>query len=164
RGRNLYRVIIFTPVLMAPVVVAIVWRWIMNPSHGVLNLMLEAVFGIEPINWFMDAKVAIWAIIAITGWKVIGFRVLIFFAGLTQVTRHYLDAARVDGATRWQTIRHITLPLLSPTIMFMLLLTVLLSAQWAFPLINVLTQGGPRDGTTNIYYLLWQFGFRSFNV
>jgi multiple sugar transport system permease protein len=61
-------------------------------------------------------------------------------------------------------VRYITLPLLSPTIMFMLLLTVLLSAQWAFPLINVLTQGGPLDNTTNIYYLLWEFGFRNFNV
>jgi multiple sugar transport system permease protein len=116
------------------------------------------------IDPFRDATLAIWTIVFITAWKVIGFSVLIFSAGLTGVSSEYLDAASVDGASKLQTIRHITVPLLSPTIMFMVLLTVLFSAQWAFPMINVLTQGGPRDATTNIYYLLWQFGFRTFNI
>lgn len=164
RMRNVYRVIIFLPVLMAPVVVAVIWRWITNPTGGVLSLLLNEMLGLGPVNWFNNPATAIWAIILITGWKVVGFSVLIFSAGLTNVSRQYLDAAQMDGATRWQTIRHVTLPLLSPTIMFMMLLTVLLSAQWAFPIINVLTQGGPRGGTTNIYYLLWEFGFRNFNV
>lgn len=164
RSRGIYRAIIFVPVLMAPVVVAILWRWILSPGHGVLNSLLTAGFGIPAFDPFRNAAFAIWAIVFITAWKIIGFSVLIFSAGLTGVSREYLEAAGVDGASKLQSIRHITLPLLTPTIMFMVLLTVLLSAQWAFPLINVLTQGGPRDATTNVYYLLWQFGFKTFNV
>jgi len=164
RARIVYRGAIFTPMLMAPVIVAVVWNWIMSPIGGVLNNALHAVFGLAPIYWFRDGTLAILGIIVITGWKLLGFSTLIFSAGLTNISGEYLDAASVDGATRGQTIRHIILPLLSPTILFMVLLSVLLSAQWTFPLINVLTQGGPLDATTNIYYLLYQFGFRNFNI
>jgi len=164
RARAVYRSAIFTPMLMAPVVVAVVWSWIMNPIGGVLNHGLHAAFGIAPIYWFRDGKLAILGIIVITGWKLLGFSTLIFSAALTNVSEEYLDAASVDGATRGETIRHIILPLLSPTILFMVMLSVLLSSQWTFPLVNVLTQGGPLDATTNIYYLLYQFGFRNFNI
>jgi multiple sugar transport system permease protein len=164
RLRGVYRLIIFTPVLMAPVVVAVIWRWIMHPTQGLLNELLGSAFGAEPINFFRSADLAIWAIICITGWKLLGFSVLLFSAGLTNINREYTEAATIDGASRWQIVRYITLPLLTPTIMFTLLLTVLLSAQWTFPLINVLTQGGPLGHTTNIYYLLWEFGFRNFNI
>jgi multiple sugar transport system permease protein len=67
----------------------------------------------------------------------------------------------MDGASRWQVTRWVTLPMLRSTLLFMLLITVLLSGQWTFPLLDVLTQGGPADSSTNIYYLLWEFGFRS---
>lgn len=163
RLRNVYRVLIFLPVLMAPVVVAVVWRWILNPSQGVLASWLGAV-GIGSPDWLRDGSLALWTITGITGWKLIGFSVLIFAAGVAGLNADVQDAARIDGATRWQTIRYVTLPLLSPTTMFMVLLTLLLSAQWTFPLVNVLTQGGPLDSTTNVYYLLWHFGFRNFNV
>lgn len=163
RMSGLYRAIIFTPVLMAPVVVAVVWRWILHPVHGILHQAL-APLGIEGLNLFRSQEWAIWAIVGITGWKLLGFSVLLFAAGLTNVSRDYLDAASVDGATRWQSVRHIILPLLTPTITFVVLLTVLLSGQWTFPLISVLTGGGPLDSTTSVYYLLWEFGFRNFNV
>lgn len=163
RARNVYRVLIFVPVLMAPVVVAVVWRWILHPSQGLLAGWLEVV-GIESPSWFQDERFALWSIVGITGWKVIGFSVLIFAAGIAGLDQDVHDAAHMDGATRWQTIRYVTLPLLSPTTMFMVLLTLLLSAQWTFPLVNVLTQGGPLDTTTNVYFLLWKFGFRNFNV
>lgn len=164
RLRTVYRAIIFTPVLLAPVVVAIIWRWILNPLQGVLNAVLDPIFGTGRINWLGDPNLALGVVIAITGWKLLGFSVLIFSAGMANINRDYLDAASVDGATWWAQIRYIVLPLLSPTITFMVLLTIILAAQWTFPLINVLTQGGPLDSTTNIYYLLWQFAFRSFNV
>jgi len=162
--RSAYRVIIFAPVLMAPVVVAIIWRWMLHPTQGILNVFLGDALGIGPFNFLRSQELAIWTIVLITGWKLLGFSVLLFSAGLANISRDYIDAASVDGAGRWRIIRDITLPLLSPTIMFTLLLTVLLAAQWTFPLINVLTQGGPLDSTTNIYYLLWEFGFRNFNV
>src|SRR5262249_53754460 len=149
RTRSIYRSIIFLPVLMAPVVVGVIWRWLLHPTQGLSNEVL-GVFGLGPYNYFRNADTAIWVIIFITGWKHLGFSVLLFSAGLTNISRDYIEAASMDGATRWQTIRYITLPLLSPTIMFTLLLTILLSAQWTFPLINVLTQGGPLGSTTNV--------------
>lgn len=160
RMRDVYRAIIFVPLLMAPVAVGIIWDWIMDPVNGILNRTL----GLGQFYWFRHPTTAIGAIIAITGWKLLGFSVLIFTAGLSNISRDYMEAASVDGASRWQIARAITLPLLSPTILFMVTLTVLLSGQWTFPLINVLTQGGPLDATTNIYYLLYTFGFRNFNI
>lgn len=163
--RGWYRAIIFIPVLMAPVVVAIVWRWILHPTQGIFNEAMTTIIpGFPAINWWQSPDLAIWAIVFITGWKLLGFSVLIFSAGLTNVSRECLEAAAVDGANKWQIARYITLPLLSPTIAFVMLLTLLLSAQWTFPLISALTRGGPLDSTTNVYYLLWEFGFRNFNV
>jgi multiple sugar transport system permease protein len=163
RMRAVYRTAIFLPVLIAPVVVAVVWRWMLHPTNGIVNSAISTVGWTSP-NWFREEGLALWVIVFITGWKLIGFSSLIFAAGIAGLDRDVHDAALVDGATRWQTIRHVTLPLLSPTTMFMVLLTLLLSAQWTFPLVNVLTQGGPQDSTTNIYFLLWKFGFRNFNV
>ena len=163
RMRQIYRVLVFLPVLMAPVVVGVVWRWMLHPTNGIVNATLARV-GVAGPNWFRDDRVALWTITGITGWKLIGFSTLIFAAGVAGLDADAHEAARIDGATRWQTIRHVTIPLLSPTILFVVLLTVLLSAQWTFPLINVLTQGGPVDSTTNVYYLLWRFGFRNFDV
>jgi multiple sugar transport system permease protein len=164
RPRGIYRAIIFTPMLIAPVVVAVVWRWMLHPLHGVLNVGLAELFGTTAINWFRSPDLAIWAIVGVTGWKLLGFSVLLFSAGLTGINQDYLDAAGVDGASGWQIARYITLPLLSPTVTFVVLLTVLLSGQWTFPMINVLTGGGPVGSTASIYYLMWELGFRSFNV
>jgi multiple sugar transport system permease protein len=163
RLRGAYRAMIFLPVLVAPVVVAVLWRWILHPTQGLLNAGLELV-GLSSPNWFREPSLALGTVTVITGWKIIGFSVLIFAAGIAGVNQDVIDAARIDGASRWQVIRHVILPLLSPTTMFMVLLTLLLSAQWTFPLINVLTGGGPLDSTTNVYFLLWKFGFRNFNV
>jgi len=148
---------------MAPIVVAVIWRWIMNPN-GILNDVLRASFHLPPVNMLASPALALWAIVLITGWKLLGFSTLIISAGLTNISRDCLEAAQIDGANARQRIRYVILPLLSPTLLFMLLLTVLLASQWTFPIINALTQGGPRSGTTNVYYVLWQFGFQTFNV
>jgi multiple sugar transport system permease protein len=164
RWRSFYRAILFLPVLIAPIVVGVVWRWLLHPTAGVLNLALSGLLGNEPIDVFHEPSFAIWAIVGITAWELLGFSVLIFSAGLTGINREYVEAAQLDGASPWQVAWFVTLPLLSPTVLFMVLLTVILSAQWTFPLINVLTAGGPENATTNVYYLLWVFGFHNFNV
>jgi multiple sugar transport system permease protein len=164
RWRGFYQSIVFLPVLMAPVVVGIIWGWILSPSQGILHEWLHAAFGLGQINWFRDGATALAAIMVITGWKLLGFSVLLLTAGLTNISRDYVEAAAIDGADRRQIVWFITLPLLSPTVMFLLLMTVLFSSQWTFPLINLLTQGGPLDATTNVYYVLWHFAFQNFNV
>ena len=146
--RSVYRAILFLPVLVAPIVVGVVWGWLLHPTAGVLNLALSGLLGSEPIAFFRDPSLAIWAIVGITGLELLGFSVLIFSAGLTGINREYVEAAELDGASAWQVAWCVTLPLLSPTILFMVLLTVIHSAQWTFPLINVLTAGGPQNALT----------------
>lgn len=159
RTSRLYQGLIFAPFLVAPVAGAAVWRWLLDPGAGVVNRVL----GTDQ-NWIYDTSTAQLAIIVITGWHLIGFAVLAVAAGLAGISSDYDEAAQVDGATRLQIGVRITLPLLSPTLVFLILMTILLSAQWSFPLIDTLTQGGPAGATTNIYYLLWDYGFHTFNA
>jgi len=163
RWRNVYRALIFVPVIIAPVVVAVVWRWLLDPNHGVFNLGLQAL-GSSPIGFLQDARFAMATIIWITGWKLIGFSTLIFAAANANIDHSYIEAARLDGASEWTIVRDIRLPLLLPTTMFLTMMTVLLGAQWSFTYINVLTKGGPLKSTTNIYYLLWDYGFGNMAV
>ena len=166
RGRisGVYRAIIFTPVIIAPVVVTILWRWILHPYSGVVNVGLQNLFGTRPINFMGDPALMIPAIIFITGWGLVGFCTLIFASALTNISHDTLEAAAIDGASYWQTVRYIMLPLLSPTILFVTLLTVLFSSQWTFVHINVLTATGYRGATSNIYTVLYDYGFKSFNI
>jgi multiple sugar transport system permease protein len=166
RGRisSVYRAIIFTPFIIAPVVVTVLWRWILHPYTGIVNVTLQNLFDIRPINFMGDPGLMIPAIIFITGWGLLGFCTLIFTAALTNINRDYLEAAAIDGATYWQTVRYIMLPLLSPSILFVTLLTVLFASQWTFVHINVLTVNSLRGPVSNIYTLLYDYGFRSFNI
>ncbi|MFV0473354.1 MAG: carbohydrate ABC transporter permease [Pikeienuella sp.] len=163
RSRNLYRALIFVPMIVPPVVAAAVWRWLLDPNNGILNLGLQSL-GSAPVGFLSDPDIALWTITFITGWKLMGFATLILSAANASVDGALIEAARLDGATRWEIIRDIRLPLLSPTILLLVLMVVLLGAQWSFAYIHVLTEGGPLGSTTNIYYLLWQFGFGSLSV
>lgn len=158
--RNVYRTLIFLPMIVAPVVAAILWRWLLNEDHGLVNHTL-AVLGFEKIGFLIDRKYALGTLVWITGWKLIGFSTLLFSAANAGINRSYVEAARMDGASAWQVIRDIRLPLLSPTILLITMMTVLFGAQWSFVYINVLTNGGPLKSTTNIFFLLWEYGFET---
>ncbi|OZD05278.1 glycerol-3-phosphate ABC transporter permease [Rhodococcus sp. 06-235-1A] len=159
RARVVYQSIVFAPFLIAPVAGAAVWQWLLDPGAGIVNRIIGS-----DRNWIQDADTAPFVIIVITGWHFLGFAVLVVSAGMAGVDTSYQEAAEMDGASKWQIDRWIVLPLLSPTLVFLTLMTVLLSAQWTFPLIDTLTQGGPSRSTTNIYYLLWDYGFRTFDA
>ncbi len=161
---SVYRAIIFTPMIIAPVVVTVLWRWILDPYTGVVNAGLQAAFHVRPINFMGDPILMIPTITFITGWGLIGFCTLIFSSSLAGIDRSYLEAAAIDGASYWQTVRYIMLPLLSPSILFVTLLTVLFSSQWTFVHINVLGISSLRVTTSNIYTVLYDYGFRSFNI
>ena len=158
RTRLFYQGVIFMPFIVAPVIGAAVWSWLLDP-RGVINQVTGKSW-----NWIHEPATAQLAIIMITGWHILGFAVLVVSAGMKQISDDYDEAAQLDGASRWQIDRWITLPLLRPTLVLLALMTVLLSAQWTFPLIDTLTQGGPSGSTTNIYYLLWDLGFHSFDA
>ncbi|HEX3778397.1 MAG TPA: sugar ABC transporter permease [Pseudonocardiaceae bacterium] len=159
RARGLYQALVFAPFLVPPVASAAVWQWLLDPDNGALNRVLGT-----HVNWLQNATWAQPAIIVMTGWYLLGFAVLVVAAGLANINRDYTEAAAMDGASHGQITRWITLPLLSPTLVFLVLMTVLLSAQWTFPLIDTITQGGPAGATTNVYYLLWDFSFHSFDA
>ncbi|ADP82694.1 carbohydrate ABC transporter permease [Pseudofrankia inefficax] len=162
RSRNVYRAIVFLPMLVAPVAAAAVWNWLLDPT-GLSNQAL-GWFGVAPHNWLRTEGTALPAILAITAWSMCGFATLVVSAGLTGISADYGEAAAIDGATGWQILRWVTLPLLRSTLLFLVLMTVLLSGQWTFPLLDSLTQGGPGDSSSNVYYLLWELGFRNFDA
>lgn len=163
RWRNIYRAIIFVPMIIAPVVAAAVWRWLLDPGYGMVNVVIKWL-GFKPVQFLTDPKIAIWTVIAITGWKLVGFSTLILSAANANINPALIEAARMDGASKWQIVRDIRLPLLNSSVLFLVMMTILLGAQWSFTYINILTQGGPLGSTTNIYYLLWDFGFSSMSV
>jgi multiple sugar transport system permease protein len=163
RWRNIYRALIFVPMIIAPVVAGAIWRWLLDPDHGIVDQILMG-FGLKPILFLSDPNAAIWTIVGITGWKLIGFSTLILSAANANINPSVIEAARMDGASKWEIIRDVRLPMLSASVLFLVMMTILLGAQWSFSYINILTQGGPLGSTTNIYYLLWDFGFSSFSV
>ncbi|UFS60643.1 carbohydrate ABC transporter permease [Subtercola endophyticus] len=163
RAKTVYQAIIFVPFLVTPVAAAAVWRWLLSDSGGAIPTVLQN-FGIDIGDVLRSPTGAIWAIILIVGWQMLGFGVLVVSAGIAGINPDYAHAASIDGAGGWTILRRITLPLLSPTIVFLVLMTILLSAQWTYPMIDILTQGGPSDSTTNLYYLLYQIGFQNFDA
>ena len=160
RLRNLYRSLIFVPMIVAPIVAAIIWRWLLNEDHGLVNTWLQAI-GFDAIGFLRDPDVALWTLVWITGWKLIGFSTLLFAAADSAINPSYIEAAQMDGAKSWQIVRDIRLPLLSPTILLLSMMTILFGAQWSFVYINALTGGGPLRSTTNVYFLMWEYGFKT---
>ncbi len=163
KAKRVYQTVVFTPVIIAPVVITILWRWLLSPFGGFVNTFIfEPLFG-EPVSFFGQSY-AIYTIMGMAGWGIIGFSTLIFSAALTNVDRSYVEAAAIEGATYRQMSLRVLLPLVSPTIIFMTLLTILFASQWTFVHINVLTQNAPYMHVTNVYHLLFVYGFRSFNI
>lgn len=163
RMQSSYRVMIFTPTIIAYSVAAVMWLWIFNPLQGVLNKVLFE-FGVERINWLSDRDTAIWAVIIVATWKSLGFHMLLYLAALEAVPQDQIEAAQLDGAGNWELMKSIRFPLISPTFFFVLITTVISVNDDVFGAINVLTDGGPFESTTNIIYFLYQSGFRFFQI
>ncbi len=157
RGRNLLRTLYFAPVILAGVVVAMVWRVIYHP-YGPLNSTIGYLLNIAP-NWLTDRALAPWAIIGINVWQSVGFYMIIFIAGLQAIPQDFYDAAMVDGANRWQSFWHVTLPLLKPTSIFVMVITLINCFQ-AFTYQYVMTKGGPSDATNVIGLYVYQNAFQ----
>ena len=163
RAGAIYRALIFIPMIIAPVVVAIVWRWLLSPDHGIINEVITSL-GFSPIRFLQDRNTALWAILFITGWKLLGFSTLVIAAAMTSIDPALFEAARLEGASASKVALHIIIPLISPVLLLLTMLTMLHGAQWSFVYINVLTHGGPLQSTTNLYFLLYDYGFSNFAV
>lgn len=163
RLQGAYRVLLFSPTVIAYSVAAVMWLWIFNPNYGVLNRALS-VFGVDTIRWLSDRDTAIWAIIIVATWKTLGFHMLLYLAALEGIPKDYIEAAQLDGASNWQIMKSIRFPLMTPTFFFVLVTTVISVNDDVFAAINVMTDGGPFDSTTNIIYYLYQQGFQYFQI
>lgn len=158
RFRSVYRLIYFLPVLTIPVAIALVWQWIYNPQYG----LFAQLFGIK-VQWLTDMNMAMPALALMAIWMGSGYGMVIFLAGLQNIPQMYYEAAKVDGANSLQQFFHITLPLLTPTIFFNLL-TSLISAFQAFDIVYIMTQGGPLNTTRTIVYTIWEDAFHYFRM
>ena len=139
------------------VAVAFVWEWLLNPKFGIINTVLHGI-GIAGPSWLGDPRTALWCIILVQVWHGLGFFVIVFLAGLQTIPDIYYEAARLDGATRFQQIARVTLPLLMPTIMFLSIMGFIGAFQ-VFQSVFMMTGGGPADSTRVIVYYLWQMAF-----
>jgi multiple sugar transport system permease protein len=163
RGRNLWRSLLLLPMILPPVVVGVIWRLIYNPNFGVLNGALQ-LGGVDTsrLTWLADPSVALAAVIVVDVWEWTPFVFLILLAGLQAVPEEPYEAARIDGASAWQTFRHVTLPLLAPAILVALLLRTI-DLLRIFDQVFILTQGGPGFATETISLYIYKTAFRFFD-
>lgn len=162
RGRAIYRVIYFAPVVTSSVAVAVCWGYLLGGQDGVVNSLLHSVLGVTPPDWLADTRTVLIAIAGVTIWWTVGLNIVIFLAGLQSLPRNVLEAAEVDGVTGWHKFRLVTLPLLSPTIFFSTIVAVISSFQM-FDQAYVMTEGGPLDASRTLVFHIYDLAFRSFD-
>lgn len=158
RGSEFYKTAYFLPFITPMIVIGIVWEWIFDPNIGMLN----HIFHLH-INWLYDTHFAMPALVIISVWKLIGYNMVIFLSALSGISQSLFEAAKIDGATAFQTFKNVTVPMLSPTIFFVVIITAISSFQ-VFDLIYLMTQGGPLDSTNVLVYAIYKNAFEYFNV
>lgn len=153
---------IFSPHVVSMVSISMLWLWLMDPSYGLLNWLFGLV-GIPPLRWLSSSDTALMSIVVVAVWKVIGYDMVIFIAGLQSIPEELYEAAKIDGANTLQRFWKITLPMLSPTIFFLSVTSVITSFQ-VFDVVRIMTGGGPADSTSVLVYYVFQYGFRFFKI
>lgn len=158
RGSEFFKTAYFLPFITPMIVIAIIWEWIFDPNFGLLNYLLKT-----HINWLYDTKTALFALIIVSAWKLIGYNMVILLSGFSTISQNIYESAKIDGASPLSTFFKITLPLLSPTIFFVVIITTISSFQ-VFDLIYLMTQGGPMDSTNVLVYWIYKNAFEFFNI
>ncbi|WP_273852064.1 carbohydrate ABC transporter permease [Guptibacillus spartinae] len=157
KGNIFFKIAYFAPVVLSLVVISVLWLYLLNPSEGLINVLLEKV-GIDPQPFLSSPKQALYTIVFVSAWQGAGYQMLIFLAGLQNIPGSVYEASKIDGANKWQNFIHITLPLLRPTTLLIMITTFIA----AFKLIiqpMVMTQGGPMNSTMTPVYYIYQSGF-----
>lgn len=162
-GQLFFRTAFFMPVIASTVAVALVWRWIYHADFGLLNSALYALGVTDPPSWLSSTRWALPAVIIMSIWQQIGFSMVLFLAGLQGVPQNLYEAARIDGANTFQRFRFITVPLLSSTTFFVLVIGIINSFQ-VFDQALVMTNGGPANATNTIVFNIYRYGFQFFQM
>ena len=157
KHKSFFRAVYYMPVVTPMVAVAFVWKFMYNPQIGTIN----QIFGLD-VNWLMDPKTALLAVMIMTIWKDFGYAVVMYMAGLYSLPADALEAAKVDGASAWQTFRYITLPLLKPMTLFVVITSIISYIQ-AYVQILIMTEGGPGTATYLASYIIYDEAFVKYN-
>ncbi len=157
-GITFFRTAYYIPVISSTVAVAMIFRWIFDSNYGLMNQFL-GLFGVLSINWLTDTRYAMIAVIIVTIWRSLGFNMIIYLAALQEIPKEINDAAAIDGANEIQKFFHITIPLVSPSIFFTLI-TSLISSFQSFDLVYNMTNGGPARATYLVGYYIWEQAFK----
>ncbi|HHT7240026.1 MULTISPECIES: carbohydrate ABC transporter permease [Bacillus] len=162
KGSALYQLMIFSPWVTPTIAVSIVWSLLYEPQFGVINKVLN-FFGIPGLDWLQSSQTAMLAVIIVTVWKLVGWTMIFYIGALEKVPDSLYEAASIDGANSWQKFRYVTLPMVSSTTFFLVVVNTISSVQ-AYDQIKILTQGGPSGSTRTLLYLFFQQGFEQFDM
>ncbi len=159
-----FKAAIYSPMILAPVVIGLIWSWIYHPKAGLLNNTLTYV-GLDFLTrgWLSNPETALYAVIGAAVWRHTGYVMLLFLAGLTSIPPTLIEAARIDGATAWQRFRYIILPLLKPATVIVLVITMIQSLR-AFDFVNIMTRGGPFNSTNVLANYMYTEAFRNYEM
>ncbi len=161
-GMGVFRTVFMMPVMASTVATALLWGLLLDPYIGLMNYVLQQLH-LPTSGWLTDVNMAMPSIVLMSVWKGLGYNMVLFLAGLQSIPRELYEAARIDGANRWREFRYVTLPMLSPTTFFVLVISLISSYQ-VFDWIWVLTKGGPQNSTITLVYYVYQTGFQQLRM
>jgi ABC-type sugar transport system permease subunit len=161
-GRGIFRTVFFSPVVTSYAAAGLVWVWILNYDYGIVNLLLNRI-GLEKVPWLLSESHAMLSVVLMTIWKDAGYNMVLFLGGLNSIDPAYYEAARLDGANRWQIFWGVTWPLLMPTTVFVLITRMIFTFR-TFEQIYAMTRGGPAGATTVFVYYIYEKAFRNFEL
>lgn len=164
RSARVYGIIqaaVFSPHIISLVSIAMLWMWLMDPQYGLLNALLEMV-GLPGYTWLADPKSSLMSLVLVSIWKSVGYNTIVFIAGLQSIPRDIYEAAELDHSPWWRTLTRLTIPMLSPTLFFLLVINTVSSFQ-VFDTIYVMTQGGPINSTNMLVFYIYEQGMDFYN-
>ncbi len=163
RGQGFYRSTLFMPATLSLAVASILFLWIYNPLAGPLSIVLSW-FDVESPRWFKENWLVIFAICTIIGWKVFGYNLIVMLAAMLAVPKEMIEAAKLENASNWQIFKQIIIPMTSSTAIYVFTITVVFGLQYVLVPVNMLTQGGPDQGSSNLVYIIYQYAFVFFQT
>lgn len=161
-GSGIVKFILFSPWITPTVAISIVWTWIYQPNDGLANMVLS-LFGLPGLKWISSSQTAMLSVIIVTVWKSMGYAMIFYLSALEKVPDELYEASALDGAGKWRQFKAVTLPCISPTTFFLMIITMINSLQ-AYDQIQILTQGGPSGSTRTLLYMYYQLGFEEYKM
>lgn len=162
RGSGIFKFVLFSPWITPTVAISIVWTWIFQPNDGIANVVLE-FFNLPALKWISSSETAMLSVIIVTVWKSLGYAMIFYLSALEKVPAELYEASSIDGAKKFRQFVDMTLPSISPTTFFLMIITMVNSLQ-AYDQIQILTQGGPSGSTRTLLYMYYQLGFEEYNM